>query len=194
MQSKLEFEHKASASTELPVLKTRTLVTTPKITITKQTMLTTPSQQKSQLQQQQQQQTQLQQKQKQLYATLTAKQITTAGNVTTTNSLSKLLLTNKDFKGIIKPLSKPNNSVVSSGKADLGASSDLVATSPNVAIVAAKRPHLTIVPSKALNVLEKTVSDGSAGNAASTLPTANTTTTTATTLKSNVIVYIISNA
>lgn len=129
----------------------------PKIAITKTTFLTPIPKPQSQ-----------QPQQKPLYTTLTAKQITTTedsagGNLsvssgspivvdTTTSSttaktthLSTVAL--KDLKDIIKPLS---NKSLAGDKSKARSASSGESESYNMAIVAAKRPQLTIVATKTI--------------------------------------------
>ncbi|KNC24103.1 hypothetical protein FF38_06286 [Lucilia cuprina] len=170
--SDFENDIKANALQKIATATTTTAATTaPRIALTK-TIFLTPIQ-KSPTQQQQQQLLIQQQhtKQKQLYTTLTAKQTTPSGRVTSTN-LGNVVI--KDFKGIIKPIlattiittSTNSTATITSPLVTTATTTTTTTTSTtisttsqfsgdvevdgnlNVAIVAAKRPQLTIVATK----------------------------------------------
>ncbi|XP_037818055.1 KAT8 regulatory NSL complex subunit 3 isoform X2 [Lucilia sericata] len=166
--SDFENDIKANALQKIATATTTTAaITAPRIALTKTTFLTpiqkSPTQQQQQLLIQQQQN-----KPKQLYTTLTAKQTTPSGSVTSTN-LGKVVI--KDFKGIVKPIIATTITTVSTNNTATIASTLVTTTTAtttsttlptsshfseevevggnlNVAIVAAKRPQLTIVATK----------------------------------------------
>lgn len=167
-----------------------TATTASRIALTKTTFLT-PIQQKSHSQHLQSQQ----HKQKQLYTTLKAKQTSTStGSVSSTN-LGKVVL--KDFKGNIKPLlAKTILSTTAATKTTIIPTTTSPLTSTianpiqkigegevsnlNVAIVAAKRPQLTIVATKTAALVNNTP-----------LGATTTATTSAAPLPTNVIFRLI---
>lgn len=170
-----------------------TTTTAPRIALTKTTFLTPIQKSQSQTQQQ-----------KPLYTTLTAKQTTPTGSVTSTN-LGKVVI--KDFKGIIKPiLAKTATATTAATKttATPAIASPLATTTTtsskisgvvegeavgnlNVAIVAAKRPQLTIVATKSAALVDATSLGVTAVTATSTATIASPTTIATTT---NVIFLI----
>lgn len=178
--------------------KAPTPTTTPaRIALTKTTFLTPI--QKTQPHQLQQH------KQKQLYTTLTAKQPTPTGNVKSTN-LGKVVIT--DFMGIIKPIvpktlpttiaatktttlpatASPLISPIKTATTFKTNSKGEVDGKLNVAIVAAKRPQLTIVATKTAALIDNT-SLGTIAVTTSPVTTASAPTTTAS--LTNVIFMLI---
>ena len=170
-----------------------TVSTASRIALTKTTFLT-PIQNSQKTQHQQQQQ-------KPLYTTLTAKQTTTAGSITTTN-LGKVVI--KDLKGIIKPIiTKQQSTTTIPTTAPVTINSPLTVASStplitggvgetganlNVAIVAAKRPQLTIVATKSNLVADKTFS-----TVATTTSSVPTTTNTLASVVTNVPTTVTTN-